>query len=227
MWGNGRRRKHPPVIFYKTAARVLRLANTEEFMKTKSRQKLSKFQLAISPYGNFYYVERIRKLEAVLARKPREVLIEMVGIGEIPADSALLMRSVLMNRSPKTRIVTNARSSLQGASVLVWLMGDRRLIRGDARLFFRQSALSENGETKDVWKDDAQKSWDSSDEIDPEEADYAKVLQAINEFLPVRELAGRLIHLPILRQFGLVENEKVDGFLANAFAKSNRTMAAR
>jgi len=196
-------------------------------MKTKSPQRLSRFQLVISPYGNFYYIERIRKLEAVLARKPRSVQIDMVGIGEIPADSALLMRSVLMNRSPNTRIITNARSSLQGASVLVWLSGDRRLIRSDARLFFRRSALSENGEATDVWKDIEAKSWDASDDIDPEEADYARVLQAINEFLPVKELAGRLIHLPVLRQFGLVENEKVDGFLASAFAKSERTLSAR
>ena len=195
-------------------------------MKTKSPQRLSRFQLVISPYGNFYYIERIRKLEAVLARKPRAVQIDMVGIGEIPADSALLMRSVLMNRLPKTRIITNARSSLQGASVLVWLLGDRRLIRSDARLFFRRSTLSENGEATDVWKDSEAKLWES-DDIDPEEADYAKVLQAINEFLPVKELAGRLIHLPVLRQFGLVENEKVDGFLASAFAKTEQTMAAR
>ena len=196
-------------------------------MKTKSRQKLSRFQLGISPYGNFYYIERIRKLEAALARKPRVLRIDMVGIGEIPADSVLLIRSILMNRSPKTRLITNARSSLQGASVLVWLLGDQRLLRSDARLFFRRSTLSESGEATDVWKDSETKLWDSSDDIDPEEADYAKVLQAINEFLPVKELAGRLIQLPVLRQFGLVENEKVDGFLASAFGKTQPTMAPR
>jgi len=195
-------------------------------MKTKSRKKTSRFQLVVSPYGNFYYIERIRKLEALLARKPRSVQIDLLGIGEIPADSALLLRSVLMARSPKTRIVTNARSSLQGASVLVWLLGDRRMIRSDARLFFRRSTLSENGEATEVWKDSEAKLLDS-DDIDPEEADYAKVLQAINEFLPVRELAGRLIQLPVLRQFGLVENEKVDGFLASAFAKTEVSLAAR
>jgi hypothetical protein len=196
-------------------------------MKTKPRKKLSRFQLGISPYGNFYYIERIRKLEAALARKPRSLRIDMVGIGEIPADSVLLMRSILMNRSPKTHLITNARSSLQGASVLVWLLGDQRLIRSDARLFFRRSTLSESGEATEVWKDSETKSWDSNDDIDPEEADYAKVLQAINEFLPVKELAGRMIQLPVLRQFGLVENEKVDGFLASAFAKTEPTLAPR
>jgi len=46
------------------------------------------------------------------------------------------------------------------------------------------------------------------------------VLQLINEFLPVKELAGHLIGVPVLRQFGLVENEKVDEFLTTAFWKS-------
>ena len=89
--------------------------------------------------------------------------------------------------------------------------------------------MSENGDVKphDVWKESELKSWDSSDDIDPEEGDYAKVLQAINEYLPIKELAGRLIHTPVLRQFGLVENEKVDGFLATAFAKTEKKLAAR
>ena len=34
------------------------------------------------------------------------------------------------------------------------------------------------------------------------------------------EAAGRLIGVPVLRQFGLVENEKVDSFLAAVFSKS-------
>jgi hypothetical protein len=33
-------------------------------------------------------------------------------------------------------------------------------------------------------------------------------------------MAGRLIGEPVLRQFGLIENEKVDHFLATAFSKS-------
>jgi hypothetical protein len=45
------------------------------------------------------------------------------------------------------------------------------------------------------------------------------VLQLINEFLPVKELAGQIINLPVLRQFGLVENEKLDRFLASAMGK--------
>lgn len=46
------------------------------------------------------------------------------------------------------------------------------------------------------------------------------MLERINEFLPVREMAGRFIGLPVLRQFGLIENEKVDRFLTAVFSKS-------
>src|SRR5260221_5478971 len=104
-------------------------------MKTRARQGRRRFQLKIMPYGNSHYIERIEQLERVLARKPRVIQIDMVGVGEIPADSALLIRSLLMARSPKTRLVTNARSSLHGGSVLVSLLGERRLSRDDARLY--------------------------------------------------------------------------------------------
>jgi hypothetical protein len=50
------------------------------------------------------------------------------------------------------------------------------------------------------------------------------VLQVINEFLPVKEMAGRIIGVSVLKQFGLVENEQVDGFLATAFGKSTGTL---
>ena len=198
-------------------------------MKTRSRQGPRQFQLKIMPYGNSYYIERITKLEAALARKPQLLQINMVGVGEIPADSALLIRSVLMGRSPKTRIITNARSSLQGGSVLIWLLGDQRIIRDDARLYFRRVDLSEDEEAEpnEVGKDDEQQYRDSFSEIDPEEADYVQVLQRINEFLPVKELAGRLIGVPVLRQFGLVQNEQVDNFLATAFGKSERALVPR
>ena len=43
----------------------------------------------------------------------------------------------------------------------------------------------------------------------------ARVLQVINEYLPVREFTGKIISVAVLKQFGLIENERVDGFLAD------------
>jgi hypothetical protein len=190
-------------------------------VKTKSTKGHRQFEINTLACGNCYYPDSIADLEKLLARKPRSLQINLIGAGEVPADIALLMRSMLRERSPKTRLVTNARSSLQNGAVLVWLLGDTRMIRDDARLFFRRSTLPANDEhkPKEVWKDDDLKYCDSYSEIEPEEGDYARVLELINEFLPVKELAGRLIEVPVLRQFGLVENEKVDQFLATVFAR--------
>ena len=117
-------------------------------MKTTYRQGPRPFLLKLLYYESSYYIERIARLEALLARKPRVLQIDLIGPGEIPADVALLFRSVLMSRSPKTRLVTRARSSLQGGSVLVWLLGEHRIIRDDARLFFRRADLPEEDEEK-------------------------------------------------------------------------------
>jgi hypothetical protein len=198
-------------------------------MKTRSRQGRCRFQLNLLAYGNYYYIERVTKLEALLKKKPRSLQINMVGVGEISADAALRIRAALLARSPKTRIITNAQSSLQNGAVLVWLLGDLRIIRDDARLFFRRTELSDDdvAQPNENWKEDGSKYRDSCSEIDSEEGDYARVLQLINEFLPVKELAGRLIGVPVLRQFGLVENEQVDCFLATAFGKSDQALAPR
>jgi hypothetical protein len=184
--------------------------------------------LKIVCYGYSYYIERIAQLESALAAKPRRLRIDMVGSGEIPADPALLIRSVLMRRSPKTHIITVARSSLQGGAVMVWLLGDSRVIREDARLHFRRADLSENHEAKpdEVWKVEEPNPWTSTSEVDPEEGDYARVLEVINEFLPVRELVGRLIGVPVLRQFGLVESEKVDNYLMSCFRQKRQRAKA-
>ena len=172
-------------------------------MEIHSRQGIRRFQLRIT-YGNSYYIERIAVLEKIFCRKPRGVHIDMVGVGEIPVGSALLIRSVLLGRSPKTRIVTNARSCLQGGSVMVLLLGDSRTIRDDARLYFRRANLTEDAEVEPNgdWKHDELKYRYSFSEIDLDKGDYARVL----------------------RQFGLVANEQVDCFLATAFGKSERAL---
>jgi hypothetical protein len=189
-------------------------------MKKRSRQGLRRFQVEVSSYGS--YVERIAELERALAKKPKILQIELIGSGEIPADAALRFRTVLMERAAKTQVVTNARSSLQGGSVLLWLLGDRRTIRNDARLYFRRTTLSEDDEVQEngEWTDREPAYRDSYSSFDPDEGDYARVLEFINEFLPIKELAGRLIGVPVLRQFGLVENENVDSFLATVFARA-------
>lgn len=181
-------------------------------MKTRRTKRHSKLTFKLRTWGS--YIDEAYQLESTLARKPTRLQIEFAGSGEIPPDSALLMRSMILKRWVRTRIVTSARSSLQGATVLIWLLGDTRLIREDARVSFRPAGPFVADDAPTVWKDRS-----FCDDDDAEEEDYIRVLHAINEFLPVKELAGRPIELPVLKQFGLVDTEKMDQFLASAFRK--------
>jgi len=185
-------------------------------MMTNYGQELLRFPLNLLYNGNAYYIERVAKLEDVLADVPKQLHLEMMGDGEIDADWALVIREVLNQRSAETRLITSARSSLRNGSALVWLLGDHRMVRNDAKVFFRRANLTEEADIgpEKVWSEDNLQFVDSYSEADPEEASHAQVLHYINEFLPVRELAGRIIDVHTLRQFGLVENEKFDHFLA-------------
>lgn len=193
-------------------------------MKAKNKPDLRQVQLKMVSYGNSYYIDRVAKLEKVLTKEPKILQIDMIGMGEIPADFALLIRSILMQRSPITRLITNARSGLQNGSVLVWLLGDTRIIREDAIVFFRPMDSSEvtHVDPDEAWKEEATEFMDSYSTADPDEGDHAHVLELINEFLPVQEMAGRLIRVPVLKQFGLVDHDRVDAFLNAAFGSSKR-----
>lgn len=193
-------------------------------MNIRSWQDRHRVQIRIMWRNDDWYIDRIQDLGQILLNEPEEVELELIGTGEIPADTVLVLRSVLMQRSPKTRIVTNARSSLQHAAVLLWLLGDERLIRDDAKLFFREADLPDEmpDKKKTDWKD--KKTFlDWLSDIDPEEADYARVLQLIDDYLPVSELTGRFIDVEMLRQFGLIESGKVDNFLATIFASKTES----
>jgi hypothetical protein len=184
-------------------------------MKTKSK-KNARFLLKLRSYAS--YIDDVFRLENILAKKPRRLNLEMIGAGEIPPDTALLLRSIILKRSAKTQLITNARSSLQGAAVLVWLLGDTRLLRDDARFYLRSAGPFAVNENPKGWKDRTE--WDADD---LEDDDYIRVLGHINEFLPVREIVDQPIERLVLKQFGLIDSEHMDQFLAAAFGKPDET----
>jgi len=192
-------------------------------MKTETKLEPRRFELRQIGFNDDYYLSRIYRLEEVLEEEPEQLQIDIVGENAIPADTALLIRSVLKQRSPKTQLITNARSSICGGSALIWLLGDERMIREDAKLFFRRADTSEINEVKldEPWRNPETSFDDSEAEANPGEDEYARVLDAINEYLPVKEMAGRMIGVPVLRQFGLVESEALEHFLAASFGSNN------
>lgn len=193
-------------------------------MKTKSSR--CQFQLKIL-YGQVHYFAQFAKLQAAIRRKPRTLQINMIGTGEIPPDWALLIRAILLKRFPGTRLITNAQSSLHDGAVLVWLMGDQRMIREDARVFFKRNPLADE-ESVEIYAGlgaAEPKYKDSFSSMDPEDADYERVFKLIDEFLPVNEFAGRVVSVGVLREFGLLENKPMDNLLASSFSKSEQAIA--
>lgn len=188
-------------------------------MKMESKLEPHRFELRQVGFNDDYYLARIHRLEEALAQQPERLQLDIFGESAIPADTALLIRSILKERSPQTQLITNARSSVCGGSALIWLLGDVRMIREDAKLYFRRINVSEHGNVKldEPWKNPEADFDESGSEVDPGEDEYARVLDAINEYLPVKEMAGRMIGVAVLRQFGLVENKSLDAVLAAAF----------
>ena len=103
--------------------------------------------------------------------------------------------------------------------MLVWLLGDTRIIRDDARLYFRAPDPSQSGEQEDeeVWTDRNLSCFLAFREGSLMRRTTLGVLRLMNEFLPVKELAGKPIDVAVVKQFGLVDNAKLDHFLAAAF----------
>jgi len=184
-------------------------------MKKEQTSMKGRFQFKVLPYGNLYYPERLGELRELLAGQPERVDIELMGKGEINGDAALAFRSVLRERWPGTHVAMHARSSLMNGSVLVWLQGDERTIREDAWIFFRGA----DGTEETPWSEAAAKFPGATGWPDQDEIDHPRVLELINEYLPVKEFAGRLIRPAELRQFGLLENDAMERFLACAFAE--------
>jgi hypothetical protein len=193
--------------------RSLRLTKQAKFYENTFHSKPAPASAKLKITFFSRYTDQVYEIEKVLARKPEKFQIDLVGSGEIPPDAALLIRSVLLKRSPTTHLITNARSGLQGGAVLVWLLGDTRLIRDDAKLYFRKPTDQNKDEDNEAWKQDPPE----TPEVDLEELDYAEVLQHIDEFLPVGELAAG-IDSAALKEFGLVDSKALDDFLETAFA---------
>jgi len=176
-------------------------------MTTKIHDGQFKAVIRLKPYA--FYVDEIYQLENCLAQKPKRLQLDLTGSGRVPSDTVLLVQSILQGRPQEMQFVTNARSSLHGAAVLIWLLGDVRMIREDARLYF--ASVGEFAERVITWRERS-----LCDEDPFEKDDYLKVLRAINEYLPVRELADQPITVPTLRELGLVDNEAMEKLLASA-----------
>ena len=141
----------------------------------------------------------------VLAREPAMLTMRFVGVHQMCPDSALLIVETMKGKSPKTKIVTEAWSSLIEGSALIWLSGDSRRIRSTAWLFFRNSQLVKNREPQLPWEMEGMFCPGPSFHL--RERDYQTVLRLINRYLPVKDLADTPVTPHILSEYCLLEGQ--------------------
>ncbi len=82
-------------------------------MKTRSTRSLRRLLFKIRFFCD--YAEQIGQLEKALARKPEKLQLDIIGSGELSPDTALLVRSVLLGRSPKTHLTPTRASAFKVA----------------------------------------------------------------------------------------------------------------
>lgn len=161
----------------------------------------------------------INELERSFARKPRVVTVDLLGPGALLPDTALVLHEVILARPPETRLLTRARSGLINASVLPWLLGDRRELRSTGWIYLRipkalQKKLNPAWATDKEdppWCDDGPFSFFLEDSHYM--ADWEQVLRLIEPYLPLDDIAGKRLTASDLRDLGILDGNPIDRLL--------------
>jgi hypothetical protein len=163
------------------------------------------------------YMETIRELETALAETPRRLILEFVGTQALCPDMALILHELMVDRPPQTEIVTHARSGLVNASVLPWILGDKRVMRRTGWIYFNLPKVQKPDDRPEAdWCDGE---WSDSEDFgffhppNHHTADMEQVGRIINQYLPLDEIAGKRLGVEDLKQFGLLGDNPIDSVL--------------
>lgn len=149
----------------------------------------------------------VTELENCLGQKPKQLTLKFFGMQCLGADSALAIFDCLQGKDKETQLITDARSPVIDAGVLIWLAGDVRRIRSTAWLRFSSSQDHRNRSRRFPW-DGSLEPWQQDDDSDNQtecsNPNYQTVLKLIHRYLPVDILAGRLLTPHLLGEYCLL-----------------------
>ena len=148
-------------------------------------------------------------LQSAFAEEPETLLIELLGPGMLLHDTALMLHEEIRNRPRATRVHARARTCLIDGAILLWLAADTRSMRKDT--WIQISTLLE--ESLFVGSDDYPYSIRASEEC-PADTDFRAVVEYLEEYLPVKEIAGLRLFEPDLRDLGLLHDPGETDWLA-------------
>ncbi|MFZ5807628.1 MAG: hypothetical protein ACOY3I_10545 [Verrucomicrobiota bacterium] len=138
--------------------------------------------------GGFQYDEIIFSLEDAILQSPDRILIKLINVGPMPSFVALAYHAVLKNKNPKTELITSAYTPIGGAEILIWLMGDTRLMMPHGWIYLPAIKVNSHGIS----------------------FEYAQILSLIDEYMSVADNAGKMLRIPELNQLGLLAGSPLD-----------------
>jgi hypothetical protein len=149
--------------------------------------------------------ELFRKFKEGISRAPKELHVELVGVGHPSPDISLAIWDLVQaSKECGLRVSTWARSSLYDAGLLLWLLGDKRRIRRNTGFFLISCIDRLDQEDWGTWKSDtphmifSEPGWVSN---------YREVFRLMNQFIPARELADKRQKMEVLGEYGLLDGQ--------------------
>ena len=161
--------------------------------------------------------ETLQRIAAAWKNSVTNLILDFEDINQMPPNPALRLYDLLKSKPPGTTITANAHSPIINCGCLLWLAADRRYIRPTGWMFFRRLNTSARRQRKrgDIFDDEPWRGTDD-DQARPDftEMDYRRVLELINQYLPTKDFANKVITPALLDEFclldiGLMKMDKV------------------
>ena len=162
-----------------------------------------------------------RNLIDALAKKPKTLVWELTGFFSLCPDFCLTVFNLLKNeRDPSTRLVVKVNCSLVGSSLL-WVCAADEIQFCPGRCFRFRSL--------EKFKAMVNRSkGNESFQVDEEECaavfEYRQCLRILDEYLPVKLLADKLVPMETLREFNLGLNADEEKAFARLFESDPATV---
>jgi hypothetical protein len=158
--------------------------------------------------------ELFQTVKSALAKKPKILSIDLVGVRQISQDIVLAIWDLVQDaKKGGLKVITRAYSSLYDGSLLLLLIGDIRRIRKNTA-FIQLDSLKRLESTD--FSDLPRKLC-----VIDEPAwlfNYRHVVKIMNHYIPVEELADKRLPMEVLGEYGLLDSVEEETELVKLFS---------
>ena len=145
----------------------------------------------------------LSSLQSAFTNKDKHVNIDLLGPGLLLHDTALMLYDEIRNRPKETKVHIHSRTCLFDRAILLWLAGDSRSMRSDSWI-----QLSPIPDTPPCGSKRDGNDYPSSiniEEEEPTDTDLRTIIDHLEEWLPVHEIAGLRLFQSDLQELGLLD----------------------